>query len=74
MTNERAAEIMKIERKCVKRQGTPKCDRKCQNCDLLVNTADVIEAYDKAIVALAVANEMPNNVGALFNKLYNGGY
>ena len=52
MTNRQAIEIMKIEKECVLRQDTPKCDRKCQYCDLLVNTDDVVKAYETVIKAL----------------------
>ena len=74
MNNKRAIEIMKIEKECVLRQDTPKCDKRCQYCDLLVNAADVILAYDTAIKALTDKETITTNADKLFDKLYNGGY
>ena len=55
MTYERAAELISIEKTCVQRQDTPDCNRDtcgCQNCDLIQNTEEILEAYDMAIKAL----------------------
>lgn len=60
MTNERAIEILNCEKECVLRQDTPKCNRDecgCQCCDLIQETADVIEAYNVAIKVLAKDEE-----------------
>ena len=59
MTNERAIELLNIEKECVKRQFGPLCKRTiipmegCSGCDLAQNDKDILEAYDKAIEILA---------------------
>lgn len=52
MTNEEAREIMLTEWECVDRQDTPKCDRDCRHCDLVMDSELVREAYRMAIKAL----------------------
>lgn len=52
MTIDEAIKVMQNEQICVKRQGTPQCDRICAMCDLLLPTKDVLMAYDMAISAL----------------------
>jgi len=58
MTNERAIELLKCEKECVKRQFGPMCKRTiipmegCFGCDLVQNDKDILEAYDKAIGVL----------------------
>jgi len=52
MTPKRTAEILRIEKECVERQDTPRCNRDtngCQCCDLIQKTEDVLEAYNTAI-------------------------
>ena len=49
MNMNRVAEILKIEKECVERQDTPKCNRDCGNCDLLLPTEEVKQAYTLAI-------------------------
>lgn len=59
----KAIEILICERTCVKRQDTPDCNRDecgCQNCDLIQETEDVIEAYNMAIEALAEKEDEPD--------------
>lgn len=58
MTNERAIELLKCEKECVRRQFGPMCKRTiipmegCFGCDLVQNDKDILEAYDKAIGVL----------------------
>lgn len=55
MDKKKAIEILCNEMMCVRRQDTPDCNRDecgCQNCDLIQETEDVIEAYRIAIEAL----------------------
>lgn len=35
--------IIETERECISRQ---QCDRQCQNCDLVMNSKDILDAYD----------------------------
>ena len=68
MTNEEAARIMAIEKECVLRQDTDKCNRDscgCHCCDLIQETKDVLEAYDKAIIALKTGSVHIGNVDTL---------
>lgn len=52
MTNERAAELIKNEMRCVRRANDNFCDRDCEKCDLVVETEEILHAYRKAIEAL----------------------
>ena len=48
-----AVEVLKTEKECVERQGTLACpNRDCENCDLLLPTEWVLEAYTLAIERL----------------------
>ena len=52
-----ALKIMQIEKECVLRQDTNKCNRDtcgCQCCDLIQDADKVVTAYELAILALAV--------------------
>lgn len=52
MEIERAIELMKNEKACVLRQDSPECNRDscgCQCCDLVVETDEILEAYDLII-------------------------
>lgn len=52
MTRKEADGVIKFEKACVLRQDTPRCNRDCKKCDLLLPTEDVLTAYDMAIKAL----------------------
>lgn len=52
MTREEVVEIIKIERECVERNTSNKCDRDCINCDLLRADEEIFSAYDMAIATL----------------------
>lgn len=53
MNQTEALKIMQTEKECVERQGTVACpNRDCENCDLLLPTEKVVEAYDVAIKVL----------------------
>ena len=52
MTNEKAVEVIKTERKCVLR-NIRGCDRNCADCDLVLSDEDILTAYDMAIRALS---------------------
>lgn len=42
--------VLQNERACVIRASMPfGCERDCENCDLLMDSERIIEAYDKAI-------------------------
>lgn len=51
MTNEKAIEVIKIEKKCVLR-NIKGCDRKCEYCDLVLPDEEILTAYDLVIEAL----------------------
>lgn len=53
MTKERAIEIIKTEWKCIDRNDGIHCDRKCENCDLVLDVGEIREAYNMAIKALS---------------------
>lgn len=43
-------EILKNEMECVRRANS--CDRQCQNCDLVRDDTEILDAYNAAIYAL----------------------
>lgn len=56
-----AVKLMLIEKECVLRQDTDKCNRDecgCQCCDLIQETTDVLEAYDCAVDAMKFTQKM----------------
>ena len=46
----KVVEMLSAEKECVKRQD--KCNRHCSECELYMNTKEVILAYDIAIETL----------------------
>lgn len=54
MTNRRILELLKIERECVKRGE----NRKCNECDLVQNTDELLEMYDSLIFGVEMRVEM----------------
>ncbi len=44
------------EVKCVQRNEAGKCDRHCEDCDLVLPTEQVLDAYAVAIVKLKKLN------------------
>ena len=69
MTNEEAIKIIDTEKACVKRGVN--CDRDCGKCDLVMETADILEAYDIAIKALGSWEQYSDE---LWKKAYARGY
>lgn len=53
MTNEEAIEIIHTEWKCVDRNDGIHCDRKCEECDLVLDVEEIRQAYNMAISALS---------------------
>ena len=49
MTGERAIEVHRTLLACTKRQHTPRCNRQCTSCDLLLSQKDVREALETSI-------------------------
>ena len=56
MNLRRAAELMNIEKQCVKRAST--CDRDCAKCDLVQENSELIEAYSLAEYALSKLDDL----------------
>ena len=57
----RILQIMKTEYRCIKRNETNSCDRKCEKCDLVLPTNDLLDAYEEIIVALEYLINRKNN-------------
>lgn len=55
MTARRAIEIMETEIACIRRASNG-CDRKCEVCDLLMDTDELLLAYAEAINSIEVWN------------------
>lgn len=51
-------EVLEREKQCVQRKSTINCSD-CAHCDLLMDDAVILAAYDKAISALR-AQQQPN--------------
>ena len=51
MTKERVIELLSIERECVARNESG-CDRDCAHCDLVQETAELLEMYSAAIAII----------------------
>ena len=47
-----AIKVIRTEKECVIRQNTDKCNRCCEDCDLLLPTEDVLRGYNMAISIL----------------------
>ena len=52
MTNEETIKVLLDEWKCIDRNDGINCDRKCEKCDLVMDSAILKEAYNMAIKAL----------------------
>lgn len=52
MTENEVIEVLKNEKECVLR-NIKGCNRDCGKCDLVMNDSVIVNAYDKAIMALA---------------------
>lgn len=52
MTNKQAINILLNEQKCIDRNDSVQCDRKCGSCDLVMDVETIREAYNMAISAL----------------------
>lgn len=67
----KALEILKIEQECVRRQDTELCNRDecgCQCCDLIQESADVLEAYDIAITCVAFTIKYTDGIVECMSK------
>ena len=60
MTENRAIELLRIEKTCILRAKT--CDRDCGKCDLVQEDKDLLSAYDAAIEALEHATREKNGI------------
>jgi len=52
MTNEQAIKVLLDEWKCIDRNDGINCDRQCEKCDLVMDSAILKDAYNMAIQAL----------------------
>lgn len=52
MNADRAIEVIKTERLCVLKNENKSCDRNCAKCELVMETEEIIEAYNMAVLAL----------------------
>lgn len=49
MTTQRIHDIMENELRCVQRASVNACDRNCKECNLLMDTDEIIQAYNEII-------------------------
>ena len=56
MTNEQAIKVLLDEWKCIDRNDGINCDRQCEKCDLVMDSAILKDAYNMAIQALEKEN------------------
>lgn len=52
MTIQRIHDIMENELQCVQRNELKECDRDCGKCDLLMDTDEIIQAYNDVLKIL----------------------
>lgn len=52
MTDREAIDVLFTEWKCVDRNDGIHCDRKCEDCDLVLPVERIRDAYNLAITAL----------------------
>ena len=57
MTKERMLELLDIERQCIIRNDKDICDRKCENCDLVQDTKELLVMYDMVYSLLKTHKE-----------------
>ena len=76
MDIKRVIEIIKTERKCVKRNGMfdRACNRDCLNCDLVMESEEIIEAYDMALTILKVFDQIKWERDIAIEQLHELGY
>jgi hypothetical protein len=60
MTNAEAIKILLNEWKCIDRNDGVNCDRKCESCDLVMDSAVLKDAYNLAIKALEAQAHIVN--------------
>jgi hypothetical protein len=60
MTNAEAIKILLNEWKCIDRNDGVHCDRKCESCDLVMDSAVLKDAYNLAIKALEAQAHIVN--------------
>lgn len=58
MTIPEIIEVLIIERHCIERQDTPACNRDCARCDLALPADRVVRAYEEAIDAMHVLEQL----------------
>lgn len=56
LTLDDVIDILQNEQECVKRAAADKCNRKCEKCDLLRDTDNILKAYEIAIKNLKTNN------------------
>lgn len=59
MTNAEAIKILLNEWKCIDRNDGINCNRKCESCDLVMDSAVLKDAYNLAIKALEAQGWIP---------------
>lgn len=62
MESEKIIEILKNEMACVIRADQNRCDRDCSKCDLLRDSAEIIQAYVDAIHCVEAVKDIKNAV------------
>ena len=79
MTIDEAIALVKIERECVIRADV--CDRKCEKCDLLQDSAELIDMYEHLAEWLELLKwyeqgmeDIPSESGVLPKDVYHAGY
>ena len=71
MTIDEAIALVKIERECVIRANV--CDRKCEKCDLLQDSTELIDMYKQIAEWLEELKEMRKNQGQVADFWYQEG-
>jgi hypothetical protein len=78
MTNAEAIKVLLNEWKCIDRNDGINCNRKCESCDLVMDSAVLKDAYNLAIKALEaqewipVSKRLPEDSGRYLISVLDG--
>ena len=79
MTIDEAIALVKIERECITRADI--CDRKCEKCDLVQDSNNLIDMYEQLAEWLELLKwyeqgmeDIPSESGVLPKDVYHAGY
>lgn len=58
MTVQRLLELLSVERLCVLQNSLGRCDRDCENCNLVQKDTDILAMYDEVLDIVAFYGDL----------------